>query len=366
MNILHISTPTTWRGGEQQLAYIIEELQKHTDVEQHVFTPRSSKIEAFCQQHNICCHTYSPKIPAAFAVCKLLHTLKKHHIDLMHAHDGHAAGLVALANLLGSKTPAILHRRVDFPVKGNLFSSYKYNHVSVAAIICVSNTVRNILLPTLKQPKKATVVYSCIETSRFEKATNTHTLHQLFHLPEDAILIGNVAALADHKDYFTFVDTAEKALPILPPNAYFIAIGDGPLKNEIQQYIEKKNLQDRVLFTGFRTDVPNLLQELNIFLITSKTEGLGTSILDAFASKTPVIATNAGGIGEIVLHNQTGLLAPVGDSQTLANYVVQLLNNPELQQKLIEGGKQKVAEFSKTILGEKVYHIYQQVLQQRN
>ena len=83
-------------------------------------------------------------------------------------------------------------------------------------------------------------------------------------------------------------------------NAHFVIIGKGPMENEIKSFSSKLKCSKNIHFVGFRNDVPDILGELNVFLITSKTEGLGTSILDALAAKVPVVATRAGGIPEII------------------------------------------------------------------
>jgi glycosyltransferase involved in cell wall biosynthesis len=122
--------------------------------------------------------------------------------------------------------------------------------------------------------------------------------------------------------------------------------------------VAEKKLTDKFHFLGFRPDVPTLIADFDIFLFTSKTEGLGTSILDAFAAGIPTVATNAGGIPEIIVNNKTGLLCPVKDPKKLAQAVENLLSNELLAEKLVAGAKEKLAVFSLESLGNRTYEQY--------
>jgi L-malate glycosyltransferase len=174
---------------------------------------------------------------------------------------------------------------------------------------------------------------------------------------EGNFIIGNVAALAPHKDYFTFVETAEI---LLRENvrATFLIVGAGPLEAEIRSFIRERSLERSVLVTGFRNDVPQVLRALDLFLITSKTEGLGTSVLDAFASGVPVVATRGGGLVELVVDGETGLLADVGNPAALAAQVTRLLNDEELARKVTSGAREKVREFDKSRTARETYEAY--------
>lgn len=363
-NVIHISTQLSWRGGEQQLAYIVEELSKKGDINQSVLCPKGSAIEQFCIKNQYTYHSFDRglfyRIRCALKLKKLCEI---ENTDIVHAHDGHAVDIVAFSSFLfRNKTSAVLHRRVFLKVKHNFFSRYKYNQRNVKKIFCVSNAVLEILKPSLKQPEKAVVIYSCIDTEKFKNVENKHLIHSKFQISESIKLVGNISAIADPKDYFTFVDVAEIVCEQLE-NVRFIIVGEGNLKQEIESYIHSKNLEEKVLLTGFRKDIPEIFSELDVFLITSKTEGLGTTILDSFASATPVVATNAGGIPEIVKHEETGLLAGVSDSTQLAENVMRLLEDEELCNRVKINALLFSEKFSKKQLGENIANFYRQICQ---
>jgi len=363
MRILHLSSEKTWRGGEQQIAYLIEELLKH-NIPCFVACKKESAFEAHCIKNNI------PHLSLAYAneldvvtALQIKKYCKQNTVSLIHAHTGHSHALAVWAGLLGNNLPIVLSRRVDFPVKKNFLSNFKFNYKGISRIICVSDKIKEVMAPALEHPEKLVTVHSGIDVSRFEESSREGKLHEELNLPLSTFLIGNVSAIAPHKDYFTFVDTAE----ILLKNdldAKFLIIGDGPSRPEIEAYVAQKKLEKDILFLGFRKDIPDILPELDVFLITSETEGLGTTILDAFACRVPVVATNGGGIPEIVKYNQTGMLAAVQDSQMLATHLLNVLTIDSLRSRLVAKASEFLKEFTKEQTALKTLKIYQEVLQE--
>jgi glycosyltransferase involved in cell wall biosynthesis len=365
MKILHLSSERTWRGGEQQIAYLIEELEK-AGVENYVACRKNSAFEKYCIDKSISYFSFSFRFQYdLLAGLELKKICEEFEINIIHVHSSFSHGMGYVSAMLGNRTPIILSRRVDFPIKKNLLTQLKYNHTSIKRILCVSKTIESMVRAGIKKPDRCLTVYSGIDLNRFENINSEGYLRKTYSLDNDTILIGNISAIAPHKDYFTFVDTAEI---VLQNNlkVYFFIIGDGPNKQEISEYINQKGLDSRIILTGFQKEVPKVLAELNIFLITSKTEGLGTTVLDAFASGTPVVATRGGGITETVLHEQTGLLADVGDTETLASNIKILIENKELQNTLTKNAKQKVLEFSKEQTAQKTLEVYNSVVKRKS
>lgn len=359
MHVLHLSTALTWRGGEQQIAYLHKGLHALA-VKQTILCSSKSALMGYSNKYSL--HfAHVPKsgsLSWAYAK-KIKELVAKEKITLIHVHDSHAHNNAILAaTFLGVTPPIVLHRRVDFAVTDNMFSSYKYNHGNIKRIICVSKAISDMMAPAIKDHSKLRVVYSGIDT-KLEAAVDGRLKREL-NLPENAIIIGNVAALADHKDPYTFIKVAEALKD--HPQYYFVWIGGGEMEQEMKAEITKKGLQKRVILTGFRKDVRDIMPELSFFMMTSKTEGLGTSILDAYMSDVPVIATAAGGIPELVEHGKTGLLAPIGDAETLAMHVLHLSVDKEYAHQLVIAAKAKALGFDYHVMAGKVFEIYKEVL----
>ncbi len=345
------------------MAYLIEELDKQ-GVTNLVACRQHSAFHTYCQQQQL------PHLALPFAnefdvvtALRVKAYSKQNKVDLMHVHSGHSHAISVLSHVLGNTLPIILSRRVDFPVKNNLLSRLKYNYKGIKRVVCVSDKIKEVVSASLKHPELCVTVHSGVDLSRFANSKKDGKLHREFNLPPSAPLIGNVSAIAPHKDYYTFVDTAELVLK-QHPEAFFFIVGDGPLREEIKAYVQQKKLQQSFVFTGFRNNVPQLMPELDVMLVTSETEGLGTTILDAFACQVPVVATKAGGIPEIVRNEDTGLLAPVKSPAILAEKVHQVLTNAALRSTIIQGASKLLQEFSKENTALRTLAVYKEVLQQ--
>ncbi len=357
---MHISFHKDWRGGEQQATYLYHELQ-HKNCLQWVLCSEGNAMETYCEANGLPYYSFKKGLLANLKNRHLLMDIcEQHNINIIHVHDSAAHTLAAMACLKRLHIPIVVHRRVDFPVKDNRFSKKKYNVDCIKRYFCVSGKIKEILEPAITGNAKVQVIYSGIDPDRFTGKRNTGILHKEFRLPEKARIIGNTSALADHKDLYTFVDTAEILLRTYD-DIYFFIIGEGMEREALEQYIREKNLEKRIILTGFRKDIPDVMPEFDVFLFTSKTEGLGTSVLDAFACGIPVVTTNAGGIPEIVKNNENGLMAHVSDSATLASQTSLLLNEKALCDKLRENAAETIKHFTKKVMAEKIYTAYREI-----
>ncbi|MCB9262316.1 MAG: glycosyltransferase family 4 protein [Flavobacteriales bacterium] len=358
LNILHLSSPLSWRGGEQQLFYLFNGL-KIKGIRQLVFCPENSILATKLADTDKI--LFEKKSGFDLNAAKMLKNMcAKNGVNLIHAHDSHSHTTAVLAALLfGNKPDIVLSRRVDFEIGKSWFSHYKYNFKKIKAIVCVSEAIRQIVLPKIKRTEMVKTVHSGVDSSKFF-GVKKKNLKQELGIPTETKMVANVAALADHKDYPTFLRTAKNVLS-KKQDVVFLIIGSGELEEELKEQAHNLKIANKVLFLGFRDDLPQLYPNFDLILFTSKTEGLGTSVLDAFANKIPVVATNAGGIPEMIINNETGLLAQIGDDLELSKLVIELLDNREKSMKLAENANQKLAEFSVENMVNKTYEIYQQI-----
>lgn len=365
MRVLHLSSEKSWRGGEQQIAYLIGELKNH-GVDCHVICRKNSAFSQNCLEQGWSFQEAGFKNSFdILSAIKVLKYCRTHHIDLVHMHGSGSHGVGVLSVALGNKSKFILSRRVDFPLKNNIFSRWKYNHPSIKSILCVSDKIKEIVEKSIDNKGICRTVYSGIELEKFSQSAKQNSLRKKYDLDEQTKLIGNTSAIADHKDYFTFVNTAEEVLK-RQNNVCFFIFGTGPLLKEVKDYIEKKGLTEKIIFTGFVHNIPEVLPELDVFLMTSKTEGLGTSLLDAMAAGVPIVATEAGGIPEIVIDGNTGLSAKVHDFITLSDHVINLIHNPELGTRLVNNAAKFVLKFDKKETAKHTIQVYKEILKEND
>jgi len=365
LKILHLSSERSWRGGEQQIAYLIETLSQR-NVENWVAVRAGSEFETHCINSAISFSSLPFRNSFDLATAwQLKKICQRHNISVVHAHSGKSHSLAVFSCVLGNRTPLIVSRRIDIIPKNNFLTRWKYNHRAVKKILCVSDEIKKIMKNFIQQPDKCITVYSGVDLHKFDSIANTNTLRREYNIADDYTLIGNTSAFDIYKDYFTFVDTIELLLQKKLKVKAFI-IGRGPLEQAIREYVSNKNLEQAIIFTGFRKDVKNILGELSIFLMPSSMEGLGTSILDAFLAGVPVVSTIAGGIPEMVTHEKNGMLAPVGNSAMLAEHIERIMKDEALRMKLISGAREKVKLFSKELTAEKTQKIYLDVLKDQS
>tara|TARA_Y100000768_G_scaffold388916_1_gene388679 strand:+ start:25979 stop:27022 length:1044 start_codon:yes stop_codon:yes gene_type:complete len=346
VKVLHVNSEKSWRGGEQQMASLMKILNNE-GVKSSLLARKSSEAYKRLKAENF------EAWEAAYGGLNLSSSLKLKRLmkdfDIIHTHTANAHTVAYLASVWGGKTPIIVSKRTDFPVK----SLRKFNHSNIKRILCVSNKITEITRGAVKEPNRVQTVYSGIDTSRFDGKQKD--LRDIIGLARNAPLIGNCSALAPHKDYFTFIDVAKNF-----PEQNFVIIGDGPLKSELQEY--GKDLSN-LFFTGFLPDIQCYLKSLDYFLMTSETEGLGTSLLDAMICRIPIVSTRAGGIPEIVIDNKTGYLANIGSVDELSSQLRKMISDQNTRSKLIENAYQNVKEhFTREITAKQTLKIYKEIL----
>jgi glycosyltransferase involved in cell wall biosynthesis len=165
-------------------------------------------------------------------------------------------------------------------------------------------------------------------------------------IDQDDLVVGIVAVLRPEKDHETFLRAA-RLVASRVPKARFLLVGDGPLHAQVIRLADQLGISDKVIVTGMREDIPEILPLLDVFTLTSTTECFPMSILEAMAAGKPTVCTAVGGIPEIIDHGSTGYLVPPSDPVSLADRIVELLDDPERMREMGKAGRARVeAEFS--------------------
>lgn len=355
--ICHLDTEMSWRGGEQQLLYLARGLRAAGDI--NLIAVRSgSALAARAEGEGFEVLNLKPFFEwDPIAALVLRKKLFRGGYDLLHAHTAHAAALGALATL-GTKIPLLISRRVDFHLSPNPLTHWKYRRA--AKILAVSLAIQEILIQDGLSQERIAVVHSGIDVDLLQKTALLETRKNL-GLPLSGILIGQVAALAPHKDPLNFL----QAIAILKQensDIHGVMVGSGPMEKEVRREIERRNLSKSVSLLGFRRDAHQIIRNLNVCVLSSHLEGLGTSILDAMALGVPVVATRAGGIPEMIDDGVSGLLVSPKNSRELAMAISRVLQNDSLRETLKKGGHEKVKNFDVRSMVESIRATYEQIL----
>ena len=318
MRLLQIDSGREWRGGQNQVRLLCRELARTDGVENVLVTKRDSELarRAAASGARVDAATWDIGLdPRAW--WHLRRTIATFRPDIIHAHDSHA--LTLAATLVGD-IKLVATRRVDFHVGGGRFGFWRRPD----RIIAISEAVKNILISDGIDPAVIAVVPSGVDPAEVRAAATPFNIREHLHLAPGTPVAVNAAALVDHKDQRTLVRAAQYARP-LQPDLHWVIAGEGPLRDALIVEIERHQVRDREHLLGHVDGVDGLIKEADVFVMSSKEEGLGSVILNALALERSVVATAGGGIPEIL---PADALVPVGDAAALAQKVVAALTNP--------------------------------------
>jgi len=342
---LHIDTARTWRGGQNQVLLTVNGLREigqraalvaHPDGELRKRAAEGLELVPLAPKSEV-------DLTAAWRLNRVIKRIKP---DVVHAHDAHGVAMAGLALSLGAGTakgdepPLVVSRRVDFHLRGNSFSRWK--HRQVDCFIAASEAIRQMLVADGVPAERTVTVHEGIDVEHVVSQPLVD-VHQAFFLPHGAPIVGNIAALVPHKGQRHLIEAAHIVVQKLP-DVRFVILGEGELREALERLIKEYRLEKHVLLPGFRTDVLGCLKSFDLFVMSSVTEGLGTSLLDAMACSRPIVATNAGGIPEVVEDGVTGLLVPPRDHAALADAIISLIADKSRLQAMGAAGFARVNE----------------------
>ncbi len=278
-------------------------------------------------------------------IWRLSRLMRREKIDIAHTHLRRSGFAGRLAALL-ARVPVMIHHEhgVDQEPRARQRWFYRFLSARTQAVLCVSEYVRKTRVGwTGADPAPFQVFPNFIDFERFNGGADNRAdtrrelgLAETSAAPEPFVL-GTVGRLSPIKNHSLFLRTSAR-LARHHPHFRFLIVGDGRLRADLEREAGSLGIADQVVFTGARTDVPRLLKAMDVFLLTSNSEGFGLAPLEAQAAGVPVVSTDADAVVELVRDGETGLLVKENDPDALAAAVERLLNDPELADKLRRNG----------------------------
>jgi glycosyltransferase involved in cell wall biosynthesis len=269
---------------------------------------------------------------------------------VLHSHTSHTAAVSWLASA-GLDCVRVAHRRVDFR-PGAFTARYKYSKAH--SVIAISDAVRDMLLKAGVPEEKIEVVNSTIdlddtpwkpgEYAAYRSAARAELAAEL-SIPKDAFWAGSLIALVPHKDPENMVRAAALVLKDAP-QTYFLVGGEGPLGEKTAHLARMLKIQDRFKLIGYRKDPYKVLAALDLFVLSSCEEGMGSVLVEALNAALPIVATTAGGITEVVEDGANGLTVPPRNPEALARAQLRLINDPALRSALAAEAHRRREDFS--------------------
>ncbi len=350
-SVLHLAAGREWRGGERQVWLLMTALAER-GLRQQLITMRGSELARRAIAASVPVHEVTwnagldPRVWWA-----ILQEIRPGAPSLVHAHDGHALRLATWAfGLRGSPPPLVVTRRVTFPL----------NHPAAwrrsAAIIAISQAVRVSLLEGGLDPARVHVVPSAISLADVSQVTKTD-IRTPFGWEAEVPVALNVAALTEEKGHRDLLEAAAQ-LQGKQPSLRWIVAGDGPLRAFLEAEVQRRGLSVVVRFAGHVREVERWIASATVLVSSSQAEGFGSSLLDALALGTPVVATSVGGVPE-VLADGAGVL--VDDAAGLADGVDTVLRRPDDTARRIARGRVAVQRFDVNPVAERTLAVYRSV-----
>ena len=346
LRIVHVDTERTWGGGQRQLRWLADGLERRGHRNWAAVRPGTRLAEELSEAGV----AVAPSHPLAewdpAAVLRLRALLAAVGADVVHAHSGHAVALCALAGAgRGRETRArlVVTRRVALPLRRNPVTRWKYGRA--ARIIAVSGHVREVLCACGIAADRIGVVRSGVDPGRPPVPAGAAALEALGVDGRRPLVVMVSALVPPHKDPETFV-AAVAAARAAGCDCTALLIGAGPLAAAADRARLRAGLGGFLRIVGERRDALELLAAADVAVLSSRGEGLGTSLLDAMLAGVPVVATAAGGVREVVRDGVDGLLVPVGDGAALGAAIARVVADRGLRERLAAAGRERVKEFS--------------------
>ena len=288
-----------------------------------------------------------------FRLCKLI---RKHKIDLIIVHSRRGADFYGGLAAKISGIRSILVRRVDNP-ESRFISKLKYGLYD--KIVCISDAIASVLASQGVPVSNLEVIKDCVDTDIFLPKTNQdNDLFERLDIPKNKLTVGVIAQLISRKGHKFLLRVMPDILAKFP-EAHCVFLGAGSSREALEQLSVDLNLTTAITFTGFRRDIHKIIPQLDIVTHPATMEGMGVALLQSSSAGVPVVAFCAGGIPEVIDHERTGLLVPVGDEVGLKNSLIKLLGSSELRRRYGEQGRQKMlAEFSLTSMRDRYEALY--------
>jgi len=277
---------------------------------------------------------------------KLYQLFRADRIELVHTRSWGTL-LEGMLAALAARVPALVHSEHGFMRVDTKKHVWIQNFFWRFAdrVVSVSENLADTLHAKIGFPRERMhVIRNGVDLRKFDAFAARADIRAELGLPPETLLFGSVGRLVPVKNYACLIRAAQAVLQALP-HAALLFVGDGPLQAELTSLAQQLGLGAKVHFLNWRKDVPQILRELDVFVLSSFSEGMSNSILEAMAARTPVVATAVGGNTELVVDGKTGLLVPSDDPGRMAEAISAILREPQRRAVMGEAARQRLETY---------------------
>lgn len=367
LRVAHLASGDLWAGAELQLFTLLSELVQRPQFQIRVVLFNHGLLEQKLLERGLDVVVLDERRLNAFSLWRALtKTLRPFAPHIVHTHRYKETILGGLASRWAGKPRLIktVHglrepfqgwRSARMQLYGFLDSLFTARYFDT--VIGVSDDIVARMAPNSGRARVVRV-HNGINLERSRASTGRAEVRQRLGIPEAAWVLGLVGRLVRVKGVEILLRAAQ-ILRSAIPGFRVIIVGDGPEADSLQALSKSLGLSECVLFTGFRSDVLDLLGTTDALVLSSYSEGVPMVVLEAMAMEIPIVATSVGGLPEIVTHDETALLVPPGRPDELARACERLFATPGLAERLTRAARSRVeAEFSAPIMADRVALVY--------
>ena len=362
-NILHVTFDMAIAGTEQVIRQLVENTDKQRfNCEIMCIDGKVGELGQLLAGKGFKLHTLKRKSSGLdFDLIKQLRAfVKEHNIQVLHCHQ-YTPYVYGLFASFGTKAQVI------FTEHGRFYpDSYKWKRMLLNPVLslftshitAISKATTEALVKYENFPRrKVQVIYNGINVDT-ESFKDEDSLKAELNIPEGARVLGTISRLDPIKNQPMMIEAFSEVLQS-HPNTYLLIVGDGPERNKLETLCQILKVQDKVIFTGFKVNPQRYFNIIDIFLLSSLSEGTSMTLLEAMAFKKPAVVTDVGGNPEIVVDRETGLVTPSNDNISFCNSIKFLLESPEISQFY---GHNAYLRFEKKFSAETMAQNYQNLI----
>lgn len=359
--VIHLITRLIVGGAQENTLYtaaLLDPVRYEVRVISGAQTGREGSLIAEARQNGILV-TILPELVRQIsplkdllALIKLYQQLRREPCQVLHTHSSKAGILGRLAAHL-ARTPVIIHTVHGWSFHDYMSPWLRQTYILLErwmarysqALVAVSQKdIDKGLQAGIGRPEQYHLIRSAIPIAQFDASLfDRSKLRQALGIPEQAVVVGFVGRFSPQKNPLDWVRVA-KQVSQNKNNVFFLMVGDGPMRTQVEEQLKRAGISDRTVLTGLRRDIPALLTCMDIFVHTSLWEGLPRAILQALCMGLPVLAYAADGVQEIIQNGESGYLFQPGEISEMAEVCVTLMDHPELSKALGQRGRERVIQ----------------------
>jgi sugar transferase (PEP-CTERM/EpsH1 system associated) len=371
--IMHILFRFDTGGLENGVVNLINNMP--VDAFRHMvvaLTTASPTFSARIRREGVIVHALHKPPGHGVRVYRALYQLcRKHRPAIVHTRN--LAALEAAVPAWAARVPLRIHGEHGRDADDLDGSSRKYRLVRrlyspfVSSYITLSQDLERYLVDkTGIGQQRITQIYNGVDAQRFSRSASAEAIDGCPFDPNRHWIVGSVGRMQPVKDPLLLAQAFVRALELAPslrPTLRLVMVGDGPLRRDVQAFIDRAQVADMAWLPGERSDIPVVMRGLHGFALPSRAEGISNTILEAMATGLPVLATRVGGNAELVVPDVTGVLVPAADPEAMARRLIELASNSTRARELGLAGRREVERrFSLSAMVNAYQHLYEEGL----